>query len=156
MKAMKNTRKFHLANLLCVSTGFLFQEPGTDYPIDAVYNILDYMTGDSLQTVALGRAADECKPYLLEQHPFLKEISVEDMRGNKDLQAWKNRLAELVAKYGEFHEVRPMHFEDHEFLDPMEDIRRIRGNTDNVIVIEQPSEEINPAGNINWKSDSEE
>lgn len=148
------TKQFHLASILSITTGFLFPVPGTQYAIDGVYNILNYMTGDNLQTLALPRAAQECRPYLLEQLPFTKDINCEDLRGNKNAAAWESRLAILVAQYGAFHPVRPIGAEDHEVLNPLEDLKRLRPDMsdDNVIIIDTSDDDIDPTGSIDWKA----
>lgn len=65
--------QFYLGTILSITTGVLLTN--TDPPIEDIYNILNFMTRDNLSTLQLPRVADECRPYLLEQHPFLNEIT---------------------------------------------------------------------------------
>lgn len=57
-------RTFGLGAILTVTTDvFLVADIGD------IYQLLNYMTGDNLFTHQLPRAAGECKPALLAQHP---------------------------------------------------------------------------------------
>lgn len=112
-------KQFHLGDILSIITGNLVTPEGT---IEGVYRILNYMTNDDLFTHALPRAADECRPYLLEQFPQLAGITGDWITREN----WRGWLAERVAQFGEYHTVYPIHQEDHERLTPEEDLRRIR------------------------------
>lgn len=60
----------------------------------------------------------------------------------------------LVEKYGEFHEVRPIHAEDHEVIDVITELKRMRPDLDDehIIPIILPSDdEPSSIGNIDWK-----
>jgi len=146
---MSEKREFHLGDILSVTTGVLASPEG----MSGLYEILNYITQDSLQTLALIRAADEAKPYLLEQHPWLREIETEDIAGEN----WREKLNVLIEKHGEYHAVRPMHPEDHEDVDPMEDARRL-GFKGEIITLDLTSEEEPPSpyGDINWKVDDDD
>lgn len=108
MKA--KTKKFHLGDILGVTTDIAC------YPnsFGGVCKLLHFMTGEDPFTHQAGRFADECKPYLLEQHKWLAEIQASDLKGEDNPQ----KMAALVAKYGEMHSVRPIHSEDHQVIDP--------------------------------------
>lgn len=60
-------KPFHIGTVLSITTGKLLSLDR----MAGVYRILDYMTGESLYTHQLGRAAETCKPHLLEQFPQL-------------------------------------------------------------------------------------
>ena len=64
-------RHFHIGAILSVTTGRLVAPNG----IEDVYSILNHMTGDNLFTHQLPRAGEECKPWLLRQHPQLVDAS---------------------------------------------------------------------------------
>lgn len=149
----QKTRQFHLGAIVSITTGFLMPPPtGYKYPIECVYDILNFMTGDDLQTLALGRAADECRPYLYEQLPFTREITISDDLNETN---YREFLQALVEQYGEFHPVHPIHPEDHEVLDPLEDLLRLRPNVslDNVISFDLEPDEPSDIGDISWKVD---
>jgi len=66
-------REFHLGDILTITTRKLVSPRG----MEGVYGILNYMTNDNLFTHQLQRATKECAPFLLEQFPFLKEVTGE-------------------------------------------------------------------------------
>lgn len=113
---MAETRKFHLGDVLTVTTGLLVS-PGH---VAAVHEMLDYMTGDVLMTHQLPRSMDECKPELLRQHPQLAAVLVpEEFEGKADVLAW---LDEQVCTYGEHLDVAPLNPEDHTRVDPLAEL----------------------------------
>lgn len=64
------SQKFHIGDVITVYTGYGIGRGGDQsHFIHGVYEVLNYMTGDDLQTVALPRCADEARPYLLSQFP---------------------------------------------------------------------------------------
>lgn len=65
-------KQYHLADVLSVTTGILLPSPNREHPIDAMYDILGYMTGEDLFTHALPSAADAARPFLLQQFPALE------------------------------------------------------------------------------------
>ena len=138
------TKQFHLGDVLSITTGRLVS---LDL-IGGVYNILNYMTGDELYTHQLGRASDECKPYLLETHAWLSEIDGDQVT----TENWKDWLQEQVNLYGEFHAVRPIHQEDHEIIDPLEELASMVDESKIITVQIEPEEpDIPDVGDISWK-----
>ena len=71
------TKKFHLGDVLSITTGRLV----SPRHMDGVYDILNFMTGDNLFTHQLPRASDECKPHLLAQFPQLAEVDTSGVNG---------------------------------------------------------------------------
>src|SRR5688500_3274407 len=77
--------RFPLGEVLSITTGRLVGREA----IGGVYRILDYMTGESLFTHQLPRAAEECRPALLAQHPQLKDVEVpDDFDGFEAVYEW--------------------------------------------------------------------
>jgi hypothetical protein len=116
------TRPFHLGDILSVTTGTFMAPRG----VEALYDLLGFMTGDTLFTHQLPRAADECAPRLLEQHPDLAEVQVPDWQDGVDrtvVEAW---LAEQVGRYGETRDVAPLVAEDHTHIDPIVEAERFK------------------------------
>jgi hypothetical protein len=72
--------------------------------MDGVYDILSYMTGESLFTHQLPRACDACRPALLKQHPQLSEVIHDHVNGDN----YKDWLADQIARYGEELEVQTL------------------------------------------------
>jgi hypothetical protein len=113
---MNETRRFHLGDILSVTSGRFLSPDG----IDGVYRILNWMTGESLFTHQLPRASRECEARLLAQHPDLAKIRIpEDLSGEGPCKAW---LAGQVAQYGEYLEVAPLAPDDHTRIDPATEI----------------------------------
>lgn len=123
------SRTFHLGDVLTVTTGLLLAPRG----MEAVYDILNFMTGDDLYTHQLPRARNECASYLLRQHPHLAGIVVKDVTPENFVA----RLEELTAEYGETLLVTPLPNHVHEFIDPMSELAE-KIHPDNIIRIELP------------------
>jgi hypothetical protein len=111
---MSDTRSFHLGDILSVTTGRLVA-PGH---IGAVHELLDYMTGDTLFTHQVPRAAGECEPELLRQHPDLADIEVPDF-GSDPEKAVADWLSVQVGRFGEHRTVAPLNPADHTRIDPV-------------------------------------
>ena len=106
----KFCKKFHIGQLIAVVEGSLV------CTMDEVYDILNFMSGESLMTHALPRVAKECKPVLLEYFPWLAEIKFPGVptpapNYGFDAMAWITEvwLKPLAEKYGEYHDVFPLH-----------------------------------------------
>jgi len=67
---MAETKSIHIGDILTITTGRLVSH---DH-VGGAYNILDWMTGESLMTHQLPRAADVCKPFLEATFPQLAAI----------------------------------------------------------------------------------
>lgn len=122
-------RKFHLGDVLSITTGILV----SPRYIEGVYDILNYMTNDSLFTHQLPRAAKECAPWLLRQHPELVKVQVPGrFDGKTHVEKW---LAEQALVYGEELVVQPIPMDDHDKKNPITELEEMVGK-DKVIVIE--------------------
>jgi hypothetical protein len=122
---MSDTREFHLGDILSITTELLV----SPRHVGGVYDILNFMTGDTLWTHQLPRAGRECRPWLERQHPHL---SASALAPDVEALSWRlsNRgeqppepiveqwLAGLVEVHGEMHPVRPIPNEEHEVVDP--------------------------------------
>ena len=63
-------RAFPIGDVLSITTGRLVAKEG----MGAVYEILNFLTGDNLYTHVLPRAAEFCRPALLKRFPQLKAV----------------------------------------------------------------------------------
>lgn len=107
-------RTFGLGAILTVTTDvFLVADIGD------VYELLNYMTGDNLFTHQLPRAAGECKPALLAQHPQLADVDVPDL---PDADAYMAYLARLEDTYGTELAVKPLPADAHTHIDPLTEL----------------------------------
>lgn len=130
---MSASQQFHVGDLLSITDGHLVSPTN----MDGVYRIIDFVTGIPHFTHQLPRGADVCKPWLLQQHPWLAEITVPDsLRGAADVEAF---VASVVAKYGPFHEVEPLPFGAYVGREPIAELEEMVGS-DRVIVVEVPRE----------------
>lgn len=108
------TKSFHLGDVISITTGIMM----SPRLIEGVYDILNFMTADSLYTHQLPRAARECKPYLLEQFPQLNAIVLDGVTPGTHLSL----LESLCAEYGEYLMVASLPKDAHEFIDPMSEL----------------------------------
>ncbi|SKF79927.1 DUF7736 domain-containing protein [Mycobacteroides abscessus] len=107
-------RTFGLGAILTVTTDvFLVTDIGD------IYELLNYMTGDNLFTHQLPRAAGECKPALLEQHPQLADIAIPEL---PDADAYMEYLARLEGTYGTEFAVTPLPADAHTHMDPLSEL----------------------------------
>ena len=91
MAEVVRERKFHLGDVLSITTGCLVSPRG----FGGVFDILGFMIGHVLSETECGLVAGRCGESLLEQHPQLTEVDASDMG---DHRMW---LKEQIAKYGE-------------------------------------------------------
>lgn len=140
------SRIFTIDDVLSVVPGCLV----SDRHMGGVYDILGYMTNDTLFTHQLPRAARECSPYLVRQFPQLEgplmDAAVADLKimlaGDKDA-ACKTWVANIVnGKYG-FSlpaevSIERIPRDDHDQKDPMDEAVEMFG-ADKVIKIDLES-----------------
>jgi hypothetical protein len=107
-------RNFNLEDVLSVTTGILMGSIG------GVYEVCDFVTGESNFTHQLVRASQDIKPFIFYQHPKLQDIHLEEM-GVLTVPAI---LADLKAKYGETFELKSLSEMGVEYKgqDPMEEL----------------------------------
>jgi hypothetical protein len=125
--------QFHLGDLLTVTSGRLLSPT----KMDGCYKILNYMTGESLFTHQLPRAAEVCKPILIKQFPWLDspemqfqltELTLMLERTPKEevrhlIDGW---LMRQICVYGEWFDVLPLWKDEYEAKDPVEEYVRHR------------------------------
>jgi hypothetical protein len=100
-----------------------------------VHRICDYMLAANHFTHQLPRAANECKPHLLAQHPQLAEVQAPE-RFEDEAHVWR-WLAEQVDRYGTELLVRPV--PETVDRDPIEELIELRGgDAHGIIAIEVP------------------
>lgn len=127
MKEGKRMKTFHIGDVLSIYTQRLCLPNG----MDGIFEILNYMTSDNLYLHQLPRASTEAAPYLLEQFPWLREVNADDLKTPETATGEERNalnyaaVMQYAAKYGEYHKVRPMHSEDHENINPLEEAKRM-------------------------------
>ena len=137
-------KEFHLGDILSITTERLVAPRG----MDAVYDILNYMTGDNLFTHQLPRAYDECRPWLIRQHAWLDDPAIAVIaEGELSLMLEKvadgdrkslvvGWLSKLTAKYGEMHMVETIPADDHEKIHPYDELVIMRGTDEGIVVVD--------------------
>lgn len=126
------SREFHIGDLLSITTGRLV----SPRHIGGVYDIIDFITGVAHMTHQLPRAGEAIKPRLLQQHPWLADITVPDgLERDEVFGPW---LAEIVAKHGETHLVTAMPFGEYVGREPIAELREMAPNTPIIAVVADP------------------
>lgn len=93
---------FHLGDVLSITTDRLLSPVG----IGGVQQLLEFMTGDAVMTHQMPRVADECRPFLLAQHPQLAEaVPPPEFTDHAHVYRW---LADQVSRYGVTVDVQPL------------------------------------------------
>jgi hypothetical protein len=122
-----DTRDFPLADVLSVTTGCMLSDH-----VDGLYRILNHLTGDSPVTHQLGRAAEACRPGVIEQHPQLAGVVPPEGIDVPEVMAW---IAEQERVHGDSLVLAPISGWLH--VDPIEELVD-RVGSERVIVVELP------------------
>ena len=125
---MSETKDFHIGDILSVTTGYLV----SPRLIEGVYDILNWMTGESLFTHQLPRVGEEARPVLLAAHPQLAEADVFAANVTKD--NWQNFIAKMVEKFGETLPVPKLNANQHERIDPLSELAE-KVSPDRIVVV---------------------
>ena len=132
---MTSARDFDLSDILTITEGSLV---GSRH-IDGVYDILNFMTGDSLFTHQLPRAAETCQGPLVEQHPRLAGIRapwqddpslLEGDDPKAVVEAW---VARMKAIHGDTLSVTPLAEWHH--MDPIQELVEMTERPDRIIAV---------------------
>lgn len=107
-------KSFPTSGVLSVVTGRLLGDIGQ------VYEVLNFMTGESLFTHQLPRVSREAFPVILSRHPELQSaIDEAEQVTTENWQAW---LRTWVERYGETISVPQMTIAQHERVDPISEL----------------------------------
>lgn len=135
------SRLFHFSDVLTATTGRLV----STRHMDGVYDMYNFLTGDSLYTHQLPRAARECEPWIAAQFPQLMKstpamdallcaldarlAASTDIQRKAVLAAWLEEariafgLPEMIAVY----EMGDASADLHTRIDPIEEARAMMG-----------------------------
>jgi hypothetical protein len=105
------TKNFDLGTILSIITPILLTDIGN------VYEILNYMTGESLMTHQLPRVCKECASIILQQYPQLTNIN----SNNIDTTNWKEFLDGQIERFGNSFEIIPVGLFEHKYIDPIQE-----------------------------------
>ena len=130
---MTEQDRFHLGDLLTVTTGRMFAPDS----FDGVYQVLRHLCGEPVSTHQIPLALDAMKPQVLDQHGWLTGLEPPpEVSGADALTGW---LARMAAEHGEFHNLRPAP-EAWGSHDPVEDFVALGGDPSSVIPVELPAD----------------
>jgi len=128
------SRTFHLGDLLSITHDYLV----SPRHIDGVYDIINFVTGESHMTHQLPRACGVVKPWLLKQHPWLADVTIPDnLRSEDDVLSY---LVKATAQWGANHEVEAMPLGMYVGREPIAELQEMAPNTP-IIQVEIPHED---------------
>lgn len=156
------TKKFALRDILTVTTGRLLTKSKgpRNNGIGDLYEILEWMTDDSASTHQLGRFSEECKPWLLRWFPEL--AAVDDLLPELDAAMDANKLPYETNQYDEIdrqiidpwldtvmakagckaeYDVPRIPRDDHDRINPLDELVAMLGTDEGIIVAEIPGEQ---------------
>lgn len=116
--------KLSTAQILSLTTGRLVCK------MESLYEIANALTGDSLYTHQLLRAAKVCRPWLDQQCPWLATVDASEC----DTDNWRTWLAAIVERVGAEHEVAPLPAGIWESQDPITELARMVGENKLTVV----------------------
>jgi len=109
-----DTKEFATCDVLSTLTGMLIAK------IDGVYEVLNWMTGESVYTHQIPRISREAVPVLIAQHPNLqqaideaKQVTPENWQQWR--QTWEDRYGPTIA-------VPKFTAASHESIDPLSEL----------------------------------
>jgi hypothetical protein len=120
------TKEFPADAVLTVVTGRLLCDIGL------VYEVLNFMSGESLFTHQLPRVSREATPVILATKPELQAAIDESEQVTAD--NWHEWLATWKARYGETIAVPKLTIAEHERIDPLSELAE-KVSPDRIVVV---------------------
>lgn len=121
------TKQFPTEDVLSTITGRLVGK------IDGVYQVLNWMTGESVFTHQLPRISREARPVIVAMHPHLQQAV--DEADQVDPQNWQTWRDTWLDRYGPAIAIPKFSAETHERIDPMSEAAE-HFRPDQIIVID--------------------
>jgi hypothetical protein len=126
---MAETKQFDTCDVLSTITGRLIGK------IDGVYQVLNWMTGESVFTHQLPRISREARPVVIAAHPLLQQAVDEADQVNRDnWQEWRRTWED---RYGLTIAVPKFNADSHERIDPMSEAAEMM-HPDKIISVAVP------------------
>lgn len=113
---MNDRRDFHIGDILSITTGCLVSPK----LIGGVYEILNWMSGESLFTHQLPRVGREAAPILLAMYPQLADAQAEAEAVTSS--NFDSFIAKMVARYGVTLPVPKLNEDQHERIDAVSEL----------------------------------
>ena len=110
-------RDFPTADVMSTLTGRLMGQ------ISGVYEVLNWMTGESVYTHQLPRISREAQPVILAAHPELAPTIAEAESVTRD--NYQAVLSDWVSRFGETISVPKFSAAEHEAIDPLSELAEI-------------------------------
>lgn len=146
------TKKFPVRVLLTVTTGCYLIEPNSrdNNGIGALYDVLEWMTGEAPFTHSLPRFANECKPHLMlrfrevggcsvgQSVESLKRWIASDHTHDKQegVRMWLAECRMLFPELKDEYEVpKGLALERHKIVDPVAELIELRESREGLIVV---------------------
>jgi len=101
-------------------------------PIERMYVIYDFLTGDKLFTHQLPRAFRACEEWVKQQCPWVRELNEKDCTTDN----WREWLAAAESKYGPTHELLPLPTGQWKACDPVAEAIELMEDKNKVIAIQ--------------------
>jgi len=114
--ADRRTKNFPVDAVMSTVTGILVSEDG----IGCVYEVLNWMTGESVYTHQIPRISREAVPVVLALYPDMQAAIDEAEQVNSD--NWRDWLSTWKGRYGDEIAVPVMNIAEHERIDPMSEL----------------------------------
>jgi len=129
---MLDREAFSIAAVLSCVTGRLMtaKEPGNG--IEGVYEVLNYMTGESVYTHQLPRICREAVPVILALHPTLQQAI--DEADQVTPANWREWLSTWEDRYGPTIAVPKFTPAEHESIDALSELAEMV-HPDNIVVV---------------------
>lgn len=121
------TARFHLGDVLSVTTGKLLSPSG----VDGLYRIAAHLAGEPVWTHQLPRVMNEGKGPLLARYPALAQVNTEGVNEH-NFAEW---LALQVSLHGEWFEVDSLDANQHESIDPESELVELGVHPDRIAVV---------------------
>jgi len=100
--------------------------------MEGVYEIVNFLTSDNLYTHQLPRAFRACEAWVIEQHPWLKELD-ESKCNPETVWEW---LADAEARFGKMHELQPLPQDRWLSKGPVAELLEMEVPRDRIITVE--------------------
>ena len=108
------TKEFATCDVLSTVTGRLVGK------MDGIYQVLNWMTGESVFTHQIPRIGREATPVLVAAHPALQQAVDEAEQVTRE--NWKEWLQTWEDRYGPTISVPKLGADTHERIDPMSEL----------------------------------
>lgn len=93
--ASRESRRFHLGDLLSVTTGILV----SPRYMDGLSDIVSYLTGADLDVDRIQQTLQVCRAYVIAEVPALDDADVAEL----DKDNWRGWLDTQTGRFGEWH-----------------------------------------------------